>query len=288
MQELEFSDAARLIGILKSRPPLAYRDRRSKADLEELHQTTDELCVLYLSVPSEQREQIRNLAAEPSRVINYHLFGHIGWAGKQVSTSGDGEWVRRGLAAASIENNRLDARDTFTALGGLYLAASSVGIDCSRYFQEIAELSSAQPLYPRIPWIGSMRDFLANFEQSAYFKADVRPKIGKNLTPRLRNEILSVLADIWDPLDVRAGKYQRSEYESYVEDIYNLLVKDATDAQIEDHLSQTARQRMKMKPPRSTPHTVRALRAINLASKLESSGHNSGGRRGKVDAYNGT
>lgn len=265
MPELEFSDAVRLIGVLKSRPPLSYRDRRSKADLEELHQTTDELCVLYLGVSSEQREQIRNLAAEPSRVIGYHLFHHIGWAGKQVSTSRDGEWIRRGLAAASIENNRLDARDTFTALGGLYLAASSVGIDCSRYFQEIAELSSAQPVYPKILWIGNMRDFLANFEQSLYFKTDVRPKIGKYLTPRLRNEILSVLADIWDPLDVRGGKHQRSEYESYVDDIYNLLVKDGTDEEIEDHLRRTARQRMEMKPPRSTPDAARALRAINLS-----------------------
>lgn len=264
MQKLEFGDAARLIDVLKSRPPLGYRDRRSKAELEELHQTTDELCVLYLSVTSEQREQIRNLAADPSQVINHHLFNHIGWSGKQVSPSADGEWVRRGLAAASIENNRLDARDMFTSLGGLYLAATSAGIDCSDYFQEVAELSSAQSVYPKIRWMGCMRDFLANFEQSEYFKQDVRPKIGKNLTPRLTNEILSVLADIWDPLDVRAGRYQRNEYESYVYDIYNLLVKGATDAQIEDHLNQTARRRMEMKPPRSTADAVRALRAVDL------------------------
>nr|HEV7952438.1 hypothetical protein [Candidatus Acidoferrales bacterium] len=265
MHELEFSDVPRLIGVLKSQPPLGYRDRRSRADLENLHQTIGELCVLYLGVSSEQREEIRNLAAEPSRVISYHLFNHIGWAGKQISASGDGEWVRRGLAAASIENNRLDARDTFAALGRLYLAASSAGIDCSHYFQEVAELSSAQPVYPKFRWIGCMREFLANFEQSEYFKQDVRPKIGKNLTPRLRNEIFSVLADIWDPLDVGAGKYQRNEYESYVDDIYNLLVKGATDEQVEDHLDQTARRRMVTKPPRSTPQAVRALRAINLS-----------------------
>jgi hypothetical protein len=264
MQKLEFSDAPHLIDFLKSQPPLGYRDRRSIVDLEELRQTADELCVLYLSVTSEQREEIRNLAAEPSRVISYHLFDHIGWSGKQISASGDGEWVRRGLAAASIENNRLDPRDMFTSLGGLYLAATSAGIDCSHYFQEVAELSSAQSVYPKIRWMGSMRDFLANFEQSAYFKADVRPKIGKNLTPRLRNEILSVLADIWDPLDVRAGKYQRNEYETYVDDIYNLLVKGATDAQIEEHLDQTARRRMEKKPPRSTTRAVQALRAIDL------------------------
>src|ERR1700685_1098193 len=265
MQKLEFSDAARLIGVLKSRPPPGYRDRRSRADLDELHQTTDELCVLYLGVTSEQREQIRSLVVEPSRVINYHLFNHIGWVAKQVWASRDGEWVRRGLAAASIEDNRLEPRDMFAALGGLYVAASSASIDCSHYFQEVAELSSAEPLYPKFLWVGSMRTFLANFEQTAYFKTDVRPKIGKYLTPRLRNEILSVLADIWAPLADRAEKFRRNEYESYVLDVYDLLVKDATDAQIEDHLDQTARRRMETKPPRSAPRAVRALRAIDLS-----------------------
>lgn len=260
MPHLEFSDAARLIGVLKSRPTFAYRG--SKADVE-LHQLIDDLCALYLSASEEQRAQIRNLAAEPPSTVRNQLLSHIGWAGEQASSSKDGEWVRRGLAAASIEDNRLDYRDMFRALGGLYLAASSAGIDCSHYFQEASELSSTQR--GPSPSVGSMRDFLANFEQSAYFKLDVRPKIGKYLSPRVRNEIVSVLAEIWDPLEVRSGKHRRSEYESYVDDIYELLVKEATDTQITDHLCRTARQRMEMEPPTSTPHAVRALRAIKLS-----------------------
>jgi hypothetical protein len=184
-------------------------------------------------------------------------------AGEQAWSSKDGEWVRRGLAAASIEDNRLDYRDMFGALGGLYLAASSAGIHCSRYFNEAAELSSAQ--HGLFPSVGTMRDFLANFEQFAYFKSDVQPKIGKYLSSRARNEIVNVLADIWDPLGAKNGSHPRNEYDSYVDDIYELLVKDATDARITDHLCRTARRRMEMEPPTTTPHAVRALRAIKLS-----------------------
>jgi hypothetical protein len=260
MPKLEFSDAARFISSLKSRPTFAYRG--SKAYVE-LHQMIDELCELYVCVSDDQRERIRNLAAEPPSTIGNQLLSHIGWAGEQALSSKDGEWVRRGLAAASIEDNRLDYRDMFRALGGLYLAASSAGIDCSHYFQEAAELSS--PQQGLFLSVGSMRTFLANFEQSVYFKSDVRPKIGKYLSSRVRNEILNVLADIWDPLGVRNGRYPRNEYDSYVDDIYELLVKDATDAQITDHLRQTALRRMETEPPTSTPHAVRGLRAINLS-----------------------
>lgn len=54
----------------------------------------------------------------------------------------------------------------------------------------------------------------------------MRPKIGKYHSPRGRGEILNVLADIWDPLEVRNGKHSRSEYDSYVDDVYELLVED--------------------------------------------------------------
>ena len=52
---------------------------------------------------------------------------------------------------------------------------------------------------------------------------------GRYESPRVRNEIRSVLADIWDPLDVKNGRYSRSEYESYIYDVYRLLAKGATE-----------------------------------------------------------
>ena len=261
MPKLEFSDAASFMGTLVSRYS-TYANPGTSAYLE-LHQLIDDLCVLYLSASEKNRAQIRNLAAGLPRTIEGQMLNHIGWASNRVLSSNDGEWVRRGLAAASIDDNRTDFRDTLNALGDLYLTASRVGIDCSRYFQEAAELSSTQ--HGILPSLSSMRDFLANFEQSAYFEEDVRPMIGRYETPRLRNEILNVLAEIWDPLGVKNGRYSRNEYDSYIHDIYVLLVKDKTDAQITEHLCRTARNRMEMEPPPSTADTVRALRAIKLS-----------------------
>ena len=75
--------------------------------------------------------------------------------------------MRRGLAAASIEDNLTDYRDTLVALGRIYLAAARAGLDVSDSFQEAGQLSSSDP-NPRLNQ--SMRDFLSEFEQSAYFE----------------------------------------------------------------------------------------------------------------------
>jgi hypothetical protein len=260
MPKLEFSDAATFIGTLKSRcATFAYPGSK---DYLELHEMIDELCVLYLSVSEEKRTQVRNLTAELPRAIDDQLLRHIGWAGERVWISKDGEWVRRGLAAASIEDNRSDCRDTFVGLGSLYVAASSAGIDCSPYFQEAAGLSSTQGGHHTS--LSSMRDFLSNFEKSAYFIQDVRPLIGKYESPRVRSEILDVLADIWDPLGAKNGRYPRKEYDSYIHNIYILLVNYATVEQMTEHLCWVARRRMEMEPPPSTPDAVRALRGVKL------------------------
>jgi hypothetical protein len=263
MPNLEFIDVARFMDDLRSRFPV-YVDARSK-EQGELHELIDDVCVLHLRASGEQRAKIRSLVTELPRTLGQQFLSHVGWARMRILSSKDGEWVRRGLAAASIDDNRTDFRDTFGVLGHLYLTATSVGIDCSPYFREAADFSSTEHVPLLSP--SCMRDFLANFEQSAYFNEEVRPIIGRYLTPRLRNEILNVLADIWDPLGTKYGRYPRTEYDSYIYDIYILLVKDATDAQITDHLSKTARLRMQMEPPPSTPESGRALRAIKLGEE---------------------
>lgn len=95
------------------------------------------------------------------------LLGHIGWAGQRIECSKDRDWLRRGLAAASIEDNLTDYRDTLVALGRIYLAAARAGLDVSDSFQEAGQLSSSDP-NPRLNQ--SMRDFRSEFEQSAYFE----------------------------------------------------------------------------------------------------------------------
>jgi hypothetical protein len=85
----------------------------------------------------------------------------------------DERWLRLGLAAVSIDDNGTDFRDTYVALGALYLCAVRCGMDPRPYFEEAAEISSgASNTEPT-----SMRDFLLRFKGSAYFGESVAPKL---------------------------------------------------------------------------------------------------------------
>jgi hypothetical protein len=255
-----FEDVERFLSSLSSRYPIYIWEPSGR--YLELHEELDQFCALYLVATAEQRAEMRKLVAEPELRLK-ELLDHIGWARSRLLESKDAECLRRGLAAASLNDNRWDFRDTFVSLGSLYLTASHVGINCTPYFREAAEFSSTEK-FSRYRATGSMRDFLAGFEKSRYFQDDVRPMIGKFLTPELRAEILNVLADVWDPLGVKSGKFPRKEYDSYVPDIHRLLAKGATTLEISEHLLRVVRQRMKILPPLSTVAAVRALRAIKL------------------------
>jgi len=137
---------------------------------DELQRTIDELCALYLTVSNEGRDHIRKLV-RVHRPLHNGLLAHIGWTAQHKPP----DWLWRGLAAASIEDNREDFRDMFVALGGLYLEAVAAGLDASDHFQKAAQLSSAVagPYVER-----SMREFLSAFEKSEYFKESILPKLG--------------------------------------------------------------------------------------------------------------
>jgi hypothetical protein len=140
---------------------------------ESLQQMVDQLCTFYLTVSDEERDHVRKLA-EPHHSLHQGLIDHIGWTCQRIKSPADSEWLRRGLAAVSIENNLLDYRDTYNALGALYLVGVRAGIDPSPYFGEAGQLSSSGTN----PTTKSpMRDFLANFEQTEYFATSVQPKL---------------------------------------------------------------------------------------------------------------
>jgi len=86
----------------------------------------------------------------------------------------DDRWLRLGLVAVSIDDNGTDFRDTYVALGALYLSAVRCGLEPGPYFQEAAKTSSGVSHVGQTP----MRDFLLRFEGSAYFEESVAPKLG--------------------------------------------------------------------------------------------------------------
>ena len=122
------------------------------------------LCERYLKSDSEVRSQIRRFFGNRS-VLSHFLLIELAVAARELGRTADPEILRKGLAAASIENNRRDFRDTYHLLGHLYLAAQRVGISTRRYFEEAGALSDTLGVYAE----PSMKDILSHFEQLPIF-----------------------------------------------------------------------------------------------------------------------
>jgi hypothetical protein len=145
----------------------ALRGGTAPFDFRELNELLDELCHLYLSGDEDQRLAIRGLFPGKDRVRKY-LHSYVGGrAAPRLSRTGETKWLRLGLAAASIVDQRVDYRDLLICLGALWLAAEEAGIAPARHFSAVAGLSNDEPVYGS----GSTRDLLRGFRTSAHLKS---------------------------------------------------------------------------------------------------------------------
>ena len=135
---------------------------------EELASDLNLACELYLRGDEVLRRQIRDSFEEWTAVRGRMLAK--AWS---FADTCDDRWMRLGLAAVSIDDNGTDFRDSYVALGDLYICAVRCGMDPRPYLEEVAEISSGVPTIERI----STRDFLLRFEGSAYFGEAVAPKL---------------------------------------------------------------------------------------------------------------
>jgi hypothetical protein len=139
---------------------------------ERLNNALDTLCDRYLQAVSPEREELRNEIARCFSLLR-SLRQYIGRCETLISTTKERTYLRRGLAAASLEDNRVNYKEMYVALGSLYRASVAAGIHPSIDFVKIGYLSNDKGRQ-RIP---STKEFLANFEESAFFKSDVEPKL---------------------------------------------------------------------------------------------------------------
>jgi len=49
-------------------------------------------------------------------------------------------------------------------------------------------------------------------------------------------EIRRVLLNVWDPIGIRDEENAKDEYDSYIGDVFRLLVSGASDEAMQDHL----------------------------------------------------
>ncbi len=129
-------------------------------------------CELYLRGDAALQREIRHSFNEWTAVRGRVLARAWSFADK-LSDTCDDRWLRLGLAAVSIDDNGTDFRDSYVALGDLYICAVRCGIEPGPYLDEVAEISSGVPNIEQTP----MRDFLLRFEGSAYFGEAVAPEL---------------------------------------------------------------------------------------------------------------
>ena len=133
---------------------------------QAIYDLLDQLCPAYLDATPDQRAEIRAAVSEQDGVLSA-LLGYVYRAAKRIQSPADREWVRKGLAAVSIENCRKDYRDVLLALAELYVAAERAGLDPKPDFKAVARLSSREkPRGGRTP----VNDMLARFHTYAVLK----------------------------------------------------------------------------------------------------------------------
>ncbi len=118
----------------------------------------------------EQRDRAFDAAFEAHRLLEDYL----AYASRILKQGGRPEWLERGVAAASIDDQRRDYRDWLMSLGDLYLSARAAHLDPAPVLKRIAELSNPER-HAAAPT--ATRDALARFEDSAYFATSILPQL---------------------------------------------------------------------------------------------------------------
>jgi hypothetical protein len=157
-EALEVIHRRQMEGLRSGTGPVSFR---------EVHPLLDELFDLYLGAGEDQRLLIRGFFEDKDRLLKY-LHSYVGGrAAPHLRSAGDAQWLRRGLAAASISDQRVDWRDLLICLGALWMAAEEAGIAPARYFSSVARISSDEPRYGN----RSTRQLLRGFRTSGHLRS---------------------------------------------------------------------------------------------------------------------
>jgi hypothetical protein len=134
--------------------------QRAKYDpYQVIYRLLDEMCPAYLEASSEQRAAVRAAMSDKGGVLSA-LLGYAYRAARRIQSPADREWLRKGLAAISIEDCSRDYRDVLLALAELYVTAEEAGVKPGSDFKAVSRLSSGEK--PR-GGDTSVQEMLANF-----------------------------------------------------------------------------------------------------------------------------
>ncbi|NYF78799.1 hypothetical protein [Granulicella arctica] len=80
---------------------------------------------------------------------------------------------------------------------------------------------------------------------------DIRyPVMPKEESREVRRAIRKIFIEVWDPIGVMADpEWPRDEYDSYIGEVFELLVSNASTEELMDYLFEVVNERMGMSPP---------------------------------------
>jgi hypothetical protein len=139
---------------------------------ERLNTRLNAVCDIYLTTADKERAELRSVLGRFSILLN-SLPQYMDWCQRQIKTEEDRVRLRRALAAASLADNRVDDKEMCPALASLYETCVKAGLYPSKEFVNIGRLSNPEGGRTKI----SMRDLLMDFENSAFFRSNVRPRL---------------------------------------------------------------------------------------------------------------
>jgi len=104
-----------------------------------------------------------------------------------------------------------------------------------------------------------------------------KPAIDKADSRRILAAIRRVLVKVWDPIGVQGHVNLQDEYDGYIGQVYKLLVRKASQADIVDYLYWAAHDNMGLDSARRSDMTgaAEALTVIPLESSTRNVAHQS-------------
>ena len=139
---------------------------------DEVFAIFDEICDVYSRSDPPRCAILRGIVHE--REARLLLEEYVGHASQVLKQGGRPEWLERGVAALSIDDQRNDYRGWLMSLGDLYLTAHAKNLDASPVIKRIAERSNPE-LHQQAP--APTREVLKAFEDGEYFATSIRPQL---------------------------------------------------------------------------------------------------------------
>jgi hypothetical protein len=159
--------------------PSSYSDFQNK-----VYNFLDQNYEIYINSNNEDRKEIRIIIKKYNRrdvleggplsaPLSYLLQQYVYKTIRQLKTTGDATWLRRGLVVISILDGTLNPKDDMDQLAHLFVVAEEKGLNPKPEFHSIAEISNKETsISEEMP----MSEMIVNIPNIAHEINDEREK----------------------------------------------------------------------------------------------------------------